>query len=74
MMFREAAEIARKCSVRQMILTHFSTSLDAPEESLCTAVNVFPDTVAGADGMLIRLNYPKEQEPAGIEISRKEDW
>ena len=74
MLFREAAEIAKAGQVSRLILTHFSTSLEEPAEHLATAAEVFPETVTGQDGMIIRLNYPKDREPAGIEITRKEDW
>ena len=74
MMFREAAEIAKAGNVNRLILTHFSTSLETPEEALGAAADIFPDTAAGRDGTIVRLNYPKEREPAGITISRKEDW
>jgi len=74
MMFREAAEIAEKGKVHQLILTHFSTSLEDPEEGLPAAAAVFEKTLCGRDGMIIHITYPKGQEPAGVEISQKEDW
>ena len=74
MMFSEAAEIARAAQPVKLILTHFSTSLEAPEEGLPTAREIFPETAAGQDGTLIVLRYPREREKAGIEITRKEDW
>ena len=74
MMFREAAETAREAGANRLILTHFSTSLEDPEAGLPAAREVFPETCAGRDGMLIRLSYPKDREPAGLEIRQKEDW
>lgn len=74
MMFREAAEIARKGGAARLVLTHFSTSLENPEAELSAAADVFPETRAGQDGMTIRLNYPKDQEPAEAVFARKEDW
>lgn len=74
MMFREAAEIARTEQVGRLVLSHFSTSLEDPEAALTAATEVFPNTTAGKDGMIIHLSYPKTQEPAGIEITQKEDW
>ena len=35
---------------------------------------IFPETVAGRDGMIFTLRYPKEKEPAETEIRLKEDW
>ena len=74
MMFREAAEIAKAGGAGRLVLTHFSTSLEAPEEALSAATDVFPDTVIGRDGMILRLSYPKDAEGAGLEIYCKEDW
>ena len=45
-----------------------------PEEEISAATEVFPDTVAGRDGMIFRLSYPKDREPAGITVCLKEDW
>ena len=74
MMFREAAETARTAGVHGLILTHFSTSLEHPEEFLGTAAEIFPETRTGQDGMIIRLQYPAGTEPPKTEITRKEDW
>ncbi|MBQ9252561.1 MAG: ribonuclease Z [Clostridia bacterium] len=74
MMFREAAELARDGAASQLVMTHFSTSLEEPEKGLAAATDIFPDTRCGQDGMIIRLNYPKAQEPAAITIFQKEDW
>ena len=74
MLFREAAEIAREAGAERLVLTHFSTSLDEPEAGLHAAEAVFPGTVAGTDGMTIRLKYPAGREPASLEIGRIEDW
>lgn len=62
MMFSEAAEIARKAKAGQLMLTHFSTSLDEPEASLAEAREIFPETAAAHDGMTMVIRYPKEQE------------
>ncbi len=74
MMFREAAEIAKAGDVSKLILTHFSTSLEHPEEGLPAAEAVFPETEAARDGMIVKLSFPKAREPAGIEISAMEPW
>ncbi len=74
MLFREAAEIAREGQVHHLILTHFSTSLESPEEELPHASEVFPLTICGKDGMIITLKYPKAQEPADFSCRLKEDW
>ena len=74
MMFREAAGIARESGTARLILSHFSTSLENPEEGLAAAADVFPQTRCGQDGMIIRLRFPKEREMAGMEVTRKTDW
>ena len=45
-----------------------------PEAELEAAEKVFPGAVAGRDGMTVTLRYPRDAEPAGLEIGRKEDW
>ena len=71
---RNKSEIAREAGAERLVLTHFSTSLDEPEAGLHAAEAVFPGTVAGTDGMTIRLKYPAGREPASLEIGRIEDW
>ena len=74
MLFREAAETARDAGTGKLVLTHFSTSLEIPEEWLHSIGTIFPDPVAGQDGMILTLRYPRDREPAGISIHLKEDW
>ena len=74
MLFREAAEIAKESGTARLALTHFSTSLEEPEAGLPMAEAVFPGTIIGRDGMILRLKYPSGQEPAALEITQKEDW
>lgn len=74
MMYREAAEIAKNCRVQHLVLTHFSTSVEQPEEGLEAATAVFPDTRCGRDGMILRLQYPRNTEPAELRIEQKADW
>ena len=74
MLYREAAEIARDSGVKHLVLSHFSTSVEVPEEGLPAATDTFPETRCGQDGLILRLNYPKEQESAALTVYRKEDW
>ncbi|MDB4876839.1 MAG: ribonuclease [Gemmatimonadetes bacterium] len=55
---REAAQVARDAGVRRLLLTHFSArySRDAIELQR-EAKSVFPDTVAGKDGMEIEVAF-----------------
>lgn len=69
MLFSEAAEIAREAGTGKLVLTHFSTSLETPEDFLPAAREVFPETYCGRDGMIITMQYPKDQERAWIDLS-----
>jgi len=55
----EAAGIAARAGVKQLVLTHISPrySREAPE-LLAEARTVFPDTVIARDGMEIEVKYP----------------
>ena len=44
MLFAEAAGIAKKAGAGGLLLTHFSTSLEDPEEYLPEARNIFEKT------------------------------
>lgn len=58
MLFREAASLARDAEASRLLLTHFSTSMDAPEDFLPNAQAIFPNTALAADGMTLMLQYP----------------
>lgn len=58
MLFREAAALARDAEASRLLLTHFSTSMDAPEDYLQNAQNIFPDAALATDGMTLTLQYP----------------
>lgn len=58
MLFREAAALARDAEAGRLLLTHFSTSIETPEEYLPNAREVFPLTDAATDGMILTLQYP----------------
>ena len=68
MMFAEAAEIAREAGPAALLLTHFSTSVEDPEEYLPAARAVFANTYAAKDGETVTLRYPKEEEKAWISL------
>ena len=57
MTFKEAANIAKKAQPKQMWLTHFSPSLVRPAEYMHTVTSVFPEAVAGKDGMSVDLVF-----------------
>ena len=58
---REAAQVAAKAGVKQLVLTHLSArySINA-SELLQQAKEVFPDTVVARDGFEIEIPFPPE--------------
>ncbi len=57
MTFREAAILARQAEVRQLLLTHFSTSVADPEAFASNARDVFPATIVGRDHLSLQLTF-----------------
>ena len=57
MTFMEAAEIAKKASVKELWLTHFSPAMQNPKEYLKNAVDIFPMTKIGKDRMTKTLRF-----------------
>lgn len=68
MLFAEAAEIARKAEAGGLLLTHFSTSMEDPEEYLPTARSIFERTWAATDGGTVTMRYPEKEEKAWISL------
>ena len=64
MMFSEAAEIARNANPGALLLTHFSTSLEDPEQYLEPTRQIFSHTWTAKDGQVITLRYPAGKEKA----------
>ncbi len=69
MLFREAAEIARKTEPGGLLLTHFSTSLEDPEEFLPETRTIFERTWAAKDGETFVMRYPEGKEKAWSRLS-----
>lgn len=59
MLFREAAHLAKKGNVRELWLTHFSTSMPHPDIYIDNAKNVFYNTVLGSNGLKKTFNFEK---------------
>ncbi len=57
MTFREAANLAVNGKVNQLLLTHFSPSLEEPKEYIKNATNFFKNTIIGEDGLSLSLSY-----------------
>ena len=69
MLFAEAAEIARKAETGGLLLTHFSTSMETPEEYLPAARVIFERTWAAEDGQTVTMRYPEKEEKAWTSLS-----
>ena len=57
MTFYEAAELAKAAEVKEMWLTHYSPSLNRPEEYLKDTQDIFENTVASRDGQSVELVF-----------------
>ena len=68
MLFAEAAGIARKAAAGGLLLTHFSTSMEDPEEYLPAAREIFERTWAAKDGETVVMRYPEKEEKAWISL------
>ncbi|WP_288222274.1 ribonuclease Z [uncultured Clostridium sp.] len=57
MTFKEAATLAYKGNVTELILTHFSPSINEPKDFIENAKCVFENTLIGEDGMTKALKF-----------------
>lgn len=53
----EAARMAREAQVPELWLTHYSPSLNRPEEYMHEVRKIFPGSVAAKDGRSVELNF-----------------
>lgn len=60
MMMQEAAQIAKKANVSRFWMTHYSPSLNHPEEFLEEVRKIYPEAVAARDGRTIDLLFDEE--------------
>ena len=61
MLFSEAASLAREAGVERLWLTHFSPSLNNPEDYLENARAIFPQAELGGERKWITIEFPKEE-------------
>ena len=61
MTFYEAAELAKRAGVPKLWLTHYSPSLNRPEEFLPEVRKIFPDTETCRDGKTIELGFEDDE-------------
>lgn len=57
MTFEEAAELAYKSNVKELLLTHFSPSIEDPNIYKLNAKTIFNNTIIGYDGFRKKLTY-----------------
>jgi ribonuclease Z len=57
MLFKEAGQLALQGNVKELWLTHFSPSIENPDEFLDNATNIFTNTLAGKDLMKKTLRF-----------------
>ena len=61
MTFYEAAELARRAKVTRLWLTHYSPSLNRPEEYLPAVRKIFPAAETCKDGKTIELMFEEDE-------------
>ena len=61
MTFYEAARLAKEAEVKEMWLTHYSPSLNHPEEFLNDVREIFPNTVTARDGRTMELVFSDDK-------------
>ena len=60
MLFSEAARMAKNANVEKLWLTHFSPSLNEPEEFLPAVREIFPAAELGEERKTITIVFAKE--------------
>ncbi len=61
MLYRESAALAQEAETKELILTHFSTSMETPDTYLSCAQAVFPATRCATDLMTYTLRFPERR-------------
>lgn len=57
MTFYEAANLAKEANVKELWLTHYSPSLNKPEDYMQEVRNIFPNAVPGKDRKSVELKF-----------------
>jgi ribonuclease Z len=60
MTFREAAELAKRAHVKQLVLSHYSPAIVDPEAYADNARAVFAATTVGRDHLTLSLRFPED--------------
>ena len=61
MTFYEAAKLAKAAKVKELWLTHYSPSLNHPEEYMEEVRKIFPAAKAGKDRKSVELYFDKDE-------------
>ena len=61
MTFCEAARLAQAAQPKEMWLTHYSPSLNHPEQYVALAKAIFPNTIAAKDGRTAELRFEEDE-------------
>ena len=61
MTFYEAAELAKEAGVPEVWLTHYSPSLNYPEQYKDKVREVFANTIVAKDGRSVELKFEEEE-------------
>ena len=62
MTFCEAARLAAQAQPKQLWLTHYSPSLNKPEQFIDGARAIFPNTIAARDGRTVELRFEDDED------------
>ena len=66
MTFYEAARMAKEAGVREMWLTHYSPSLNHPDEYIEEARKIFPIVKTARDGWSAELRFDEEKQQGKV--------
>ena len=61
MTFYEAARLAKEAEVKEMWLTHYSPSLNHPEEFMDEVREIFPNSIAAKDKRTLELTFSDDE-------------
>ena len=61
MTFYEAARLAKEAEVKEMWLTHYSPSLNRPEEFMDEVREIFPNAIAAKDKRTMELTFSDDE-------------
>lgn len=66
----EAAELAKKSKPREMWFTHYSPSLNHPDEYMDAVKKIFPRAKAARDGWSVQLDFKEDEKTLSAQSER----